>query len=55
MVRWVKKMDGEADVIAVNSFLEDDFEKTGRYKAEIILPDGDGSTRNVDFKLSISG
>ena len=55
MVRWVKKMDGEQDVIAVNAFLEDDFEKTGRYKAEVILPDGDDSTRNVDFKLSISG
>ena len=55
MVRWVKKMDGEQDVIAVNAFLEDDFQKTERYKAEVILPDGDDSTRNVDFKLSISG
>ena len=54
MVRWTKKVDGEEDVIAVNKFLEADFEKTGRYKAEIILPE-DGSTRNVDFKLSISG
>ena len=52
LVRWVKKIDGEEIGMGVNHFLEDDFTKTDRYKAEIME---DPNGKKVDFKISISG